>query len=287
MNLYTKADFHTYYHVMPFYDGNEKNIIAVYESSFRFQSYIAQAYQKIKDQDFTHFFIVADDLLINPALTESNLLEKLGLEDDECFITNFYELHLQKEVSYPLLYTIEKPGVEIKGIIPDYKEATILFNNHGLKTSKININVMLRFMMMSLYSIVCNVFKFSKMKYWIIKFLKEVLFLLKGRRLKYPLVWGYSDVLIVTKDVMSKFCTYCGAFAATGLFVEHAIPTSLVLSAPKIILDNQTKLQGLILGRGKTKQIFDEQYEFSLDKLTNEFPEKTFYIHPIKLSEWK
>ena len=71
-----KGKFSHIYHIMPFYNGNEKNIISVYESSFRFQSYISQAYQKIKEMDFTHYFIVADDMLLNPDLTESNLFKK-------------------------------------------------------------------------------------------------------------------------------------------------------------------------------------------------------------------
>jgi hypothetical protein len=237
--------------------------------------------------DFTHFFIVADDMLLNPELTEINLFEKLGLAEDENFITDFRELHLQKAEVYPLLYNIEKPGVEIKKILPDYNEAVMLFNNHRLRTSKIKISIMIKFMFMSLFLTASNIFNLKEMKYWTIKFLKEILFLFKGRKLKYPLIWGYSDVLILTKDVMPKFCTYCGAFAASGLFVEFAIPTSLVLSAPKIVLQNQTKLKGLILGRDRTKQIFDQKYDFNLNKLRNSFPDNTFFIHPIKLSEWK
>ncbi|MBR2165594.1 MAG: hypothetical protein IJ915_03500 [Paludibacteraceae bacterium] len=71
-NLY-KGKFSHIYHIMPFYDGNIENVIPVYESSYRFQSYITQAFQHLKDKGFTHYFIVADDMLLNPQINETNL----------------------------------------------------------------------------------------------------------------------------------------------------------------------------------------------------------------------
>ena len=60
-------------HLVPFYDGDQANVIAVYDSSHYFQNYIAQAYTHLKDKGFTHFFIVADDMILNPLVDENNL----------------------------------------------------------------------------------------------------------------------------------------------------------------------------------------------------------------------
>lgn len=278
-----REKFRYIFHIVPFYDGEKKNVIPVYESSFRFQSYISQAYQHTKNHGFTHFFIIADDMILNPKLAESNLLEEVGIDENTCFITNFKELHVLKNNVYPLFYKIEKKGVEVKNILPSYSEAKQKFEYHGLDTSRIKSSLILRFMCNSLY----NVITLKEFKRHSIMFLKEMLFLFSDRRLKYPLVWGYSDILIITKDVMAKFCTYCGAFAATDLFVEFAIPTSLILSTSNVKLEKDTKMKGLILGRGEEKKQFDKEYAFSLEKLMGKYPENVFYIHPIKHSEWK
>ena len=63
------------YHIVPFYDGQKENVIPVYESSFYFEGYIAQCFQHLKDKGFTHYFFVADDLMLNPLITEQNLFE--------------------------------------------------------------------------------------------------------------------------------------------------------------------------------------------------------------------
>lgn len=77
-NIY-KNRFSNIYHIVPFYDGLAQNVISVYDSSFQFQGYIAQAYQHIKDKGFTHVFVVADDMVINPCITETNLHSITGL----------------------------------------------------------------------------------------------------------------------------------------------------------------------------------------------------------------
>lgn len=39
-----EGKFSHIFHLMPFYDGDHPNVFPVYESSYYFQSYIAQAY---------------------------------------------------------------------------------------------------------------------------------------------------------------------------------------------------------------------------------------------------
>ncbi len=101
----------------------------------------------------------------------------------------------------------------------------------------------------------------------------------------YSIVGSYSDVFFVSSDSIRQFCHYCGVFAATRLFVEVAIPTSLVLSAQEIVTENDLKLNGKALW---TKEQFREldKYEQSLQKLFEEFPPNYLYLHPVKLSKW-
>lgn len=103
--------------------------------------------------------------------------------------------------------------------------------------------------------------------------------------LSYPIVGSYSDVFVVSSESIKLFCHYCGVFAATKLFVEVALPTSLVLSAKEIVTENNLKFQGKALW---TKEQYKEldKYDSSLKKLLGEFPSNYLYLHPIKLSKW-
>ncbi|MDR3268850.1 MAG: hypothetical protein LBT83_07275 [Tannerella sp.] len=297
-----QGKFSHIFHLMPFYEGERQNVIPVYESSYQFQSYIAQALKFLKLNNingggqYSHYFIVADDMLLNPSITEWNLFDKLGLSDDSCFITNIREQHLQKFEVFPLLYSIEKQGVEVKNILPRYNEAVRKFEYYGLETSRVKPRLLLRLIMTSIFFAIRGLFNINEMAYWTRKLAIQIIFAFGNRKLKYPLVGGWSDILIITDEVMPKFCTYCGAFAATNLFVEFAIPTALVLSSNKITLGKQLRLKGLFLkrrekeisvGRAEIKEVFDSKYNYCIKELLNDFPQDTLFIHPIKLSEWK
>ena len=97
---------------------------------------------------------------------------------------------------------------------------------------------------------------------------------------------SYSDIFVISSNTIKQFSHYCGVFASTRLFVEVAVPTSLVLSADEIVTENDLKLQGEALWTKEQYEILDK-YEGNLESLLNDFPEKLLYLHPIKLSQWK
>ena len=103
--------------------------------------------------------------------------------------------------------------------------------------------------------------------------------------LSYPIVGSYSDIFVVNSKSIKLFCHYCGVFAALKLFVEIALPTSLVLSANEIVEEKDLKLQGKALWTKKQHQELDK-YENSLKQLLVKFPSNYLYLHPIKLSKW-
>jgi len=273
-NIY-KDRFSYVYHLVPFYDGVQKNVIPVYESSYYFQSYIAQAYTHINKEGFTHFFIVADDMIINPSLNEGNLHEKLGLQQDECYLPRTIILqekynfkgkrwwgYTQKAVGY----SIEQRGVEVKSILPSVHEAQKILEQFGIPFCDIPIT-----------TITPKTKVGMKLAWDCIK---------KKCKLYYPLVGGYVDTFIVTADVMPKFCQYCGAFSATKLFVEIAIPTALFLSATKIKMDKDVKLHEGDLWNDDQIALC-KKYGYDLDKLLESYPQNVLFIHPVKLSKWK
>ena len=71
---------------MPFYGGERADVIGVFESSYQFQGFFAQGFDKFYGVDFTHYVFAADDLFLNPWLNERNILYELGLDAQSGYI---------------------------------------------------------------------------------------------------------------------------------------------------------------------------------------------------------
>lgn len=257
------------YHIMPFYDGNEPDVIPVFDSSYCFSGYIAQAYTHLRKDGFTHFLCVADDMILNPSINESSIWEVLGIDYQDCYIDEIVCFQhggkrWWRRILDALDYTPNQLGVELNNILPSKEEAQRRFDSHNLPYGPIPRKELLR-----------NPRKkaFFKM-------------LTRNRELKYPLVRAYSDILLVPAKIMPKFANYCGAFSATRLFVEMAIPTALVLSSDNIKVGKDIKLNPGAMWIEDDFRIL-EPYGRSLSKLLTDFPSDKLYLHPIKLSQWK
>lgn len=258
------------YHIMPFYDGNEPDVIPVYDSSYCFSGYIAQAYSQLRGRGFTHFFTVADDMILNPSIDEHSIWKELGIDYTDCYIDELvcFQRHGKKRwwrrILDALDYTPNQLGVELKGILPDKEEAQRRFDKHKLPYSSIPRKELLR----------------NPRKKDFIKMLT------RSRELKYPLVRAYSDILLLPAEVMPKFANYCGAFSATRLFVELAVPTAMVLAADVIKTADDVRLKPGAMWTDEDMKIL-APYDHSLQKLLNNYPSDKLYLHPIKLSQWK
>lgn len=262
-----KGRFQHIFHIMPFYDGNLKNVISVYENSYYFSGYIAQAWLHLRNRGFTHIFVVADDMVLNPVVNETNLFDKLGITENDCFMHEFLILQERKKYWRHILNALDwnpvLKGIEVMSLLPSLEEWRKRFDTHNLPYNKIPLK-----------RLMAN----PRKKDWL-------KMLIQKRDLKYPLVAGYSDIFIITADVMDKFAQYCGIFAATRLFVEIAIPTAMVLSSDHIKIDKDVKLKGGAMWEDDDFNIL-KPYNNKLANLMNEFPQDKFYLHPIKLSKW-
>lgn len=277
-----QGKFSHIYHLMPFYDGDKENVIPVYASSYYFQSYIAQAYQHLKKDGYTHYFAVADDMIINPAITEMNLFSFTGIHEDQCFITNLRNVLNKKDFWNYMFeayqYNPFPKGIEIRNILPPYNVAKETLEKQGFTLGDTNA-----------FTMVKSVFFFAKRKRLRIMW-KAIKAVFKSKKIKYPLIAGWSDIVLITDSVMPQFCTYCGAFGATNLFVEMGLPTALALCTDQITTGNQLSLNyiRLIYQLPKNEQqSFYDKYNYNLSKLIEEYPKDYFFIHPIKLSQWK
>jgi len=71
--------FSNCYHLIPFYDGDHPNAVPIYESSYTYQGYFAQSYKYMNNEEFSHYMFIADNLILNSRLNESNIVEELAL----------------------------------------------------------------------------------------------------------------------------------------------------------------------------------------------------------------
>ena len=270
--------FSNIYHIMPFYDGDIENVIPVYDSSFQFQGYISQAFQHLKNKGFSHFVCVADDMVINPRLNEQNFFQLSGIDEDACFVHELRDLRDVRRrwfhIGNAIRFSIFNRGLEIDAILPTREEALNAFQKHNIPTRLVP-----EWPYQSLRRRVREtLLKYRKILYY--RILQRLYF-------SYPLVGGYSDMIVVPNTVMPKFCQYCGAFSAARLFVEIAIPTSMILCSEKVQTIQEIRMKdSLILPRNKDRD-FLPKFNHSYDQLVSAFPEDMLYIHPIKLSQWK
>jgi hypothetical protein len=284
------------YHLVPFYSGDKSNVIPVYENSYYFQGYIAQGLKSYFDENYVHYMFIADDLLLHPDINEANYKEFFKLGDNTCFVPDFEEFHTKKKW-WPRMheaynYLIKQPGVEVEKMLPDKETAIAKFKEYGLEYKPVQFGKLWNFKQL-----------WRRVRYLpesdlrdepgaiIVLYLKYLLRLLctlltnKKYYLPYPMVGSYSDLLIVSADVIKPFCQYCGVFAATRLFVEIALPTAVVLSTSDIVTEKELDFHAVLLWNEKDFKRLD-RYNFQLKNLLQDFPEKTLYIHPIKLSKW-
>ena len=110
------------------------------------------------------------------------------------------------------------------------------------------------------------------------------------KEIDYPLYCGYSDFFIISKDKIRDFSRLCGIFAAMNIFVEIAVPTSLVLSIKHdmMVQDKDINLEA------KTMWIqlpevaqFEKDCDYTISKMAELWPDNYAYLHPLKLSKWR
>jgi len=278
-----KGRFSNIYHLIPFYNGDKSNVIPVYENSYYFQGYVAQAFNSFYKPEYTHYFFVADDMVINPILNENNYYTHLKLSAQTCFLPNYKSFHdsafwVRTKEAYA--YSMNLKGLEVQGQLPEYAEALRKFHEKGLEIEPLKYSQIWG-PISSPRNLGRTLFKDREWGRLLSSSILKVKY-----DLPYPLVGGYSDIFVLSSDMIKDFCHYCGITATTKLFVEIAIPTIMVLTAKEIVTEKELALQGMSLWTEKDYEVL-EPFDNDLNKLMCNFPQNFMYLHPIKLSKWK
>ena len=283
----------------------KKNVIPVYESSFRFQGYMAQGFKHYFKEEYEHYLFAADDLLLHPGINENNYKEAFGLDEGRSFIPEIFALHnltnndtlrfIPSEIregktikwywwrlKQLIHYRHQNEGIETANEMPPAAEAQKQLRKHGFEVQPLKAEDAFG------SSLSYSDKKTTKDK---LRFVYKRLLHRNGFTLAYPVVGSYSDIVIVAKPSIKKFVHYCGVFAANGLFVEFAVPTALLLASNNVMTEPTLGKRGLIYW-AYTKEESEayaaalKPYNSNIASLLTHFPKDTLYIHPIKLSKW-
>lgn len=275
-----QSRFSDIYHIVPFYDGTKENVIPVYECSFRFEGYVAQALKYINNS-YEHYFFVADDAILNPAINEKDYREWFGLTDYSAFITFTKSLRqmkgwgINRRFMDPFPKFEKYQGTLWKDEIMSAEEAFSIAKRQGYDREEFTMDV----------SMVWNARK--KLREYprlILMFLRT---LILGRKYcPYPIWGGYSDVFIIPGKDVEKVTHMLGVFAAMDLFVEEAIPTALHLICDELIEEKDLEAKSKTLWGNAVREEVEEKYERNYHRLMDEWEADCLFIHPIKLSRW-
>lgn len=279
LNAYYKDKFTHIFHVLPFYTSDDPQVITVYENSHQFSGYVAQAFQHFYDRQYSHYVFIGDDLLLNPALNEQNITERLHLDENTSYIKNIFAFHTLKKLWYAprsLYRFVASKGVNYAAEIPGREEAFEAAKKHNIEIEPLNNNYF------------TGLFR-SKgillLKDWVftLGYLAHKRFR-NVRELPYPLVGSYADFFVVSQNSIENFSKYCGVFAAMNLFAEVAIPTALMLAADRIKMES-AHLKGKEVWIQEDLNHFLTENNKSVRLLFKNHPE-FLYFHPAKLSVW-
>lgn len=277
LKKYYKDRFSNIRFLMPFYLGNAGDVIGVFESSYQFQGYFAQAFNRFYDVKYTHYVIIGDDLLLNPTINEDNICEVFKA-NKKAYIHSLSKLSDMSEWNYARFHSaymaFKDSGVNYQQEIPTIEQAEKKAKKWGLANFEIK-----------------HVKKFNHTGNIKSKIKASLLNSFTKMDIKYPLVAGYSDIIIIHKDSIKEFCRLSGVFAAMNLFVEIAIPTAMMLSCDNISMAKDLSLKAEPMWEPKRYMQIVNDLEVrcnkELDNIIHFFPQDYLYIHPIKMSRWK
>ena len=113
--------------LMPFYDGTDPNVIPVYESSFQFEGYLIQAYEKLMEIDAENYIFIGDDVCLRPELSGDNIEQFLNFCGKKVFIATLFKINRPYQFAWLSSRDSSIPffqrGTRWKSSVPDYAEA--------------------------------------------------------------------------------------------------------------------------------------------------------------------
>lgn len=275
--------FEDIFYLVPFYDGQHKNVIPVYESSYQFQGYVAQGMRDFYDEKFTQYLFIGDDLILNPAICQDNIAEYLEIGKDSSYLSEFAPLSELKGWNYKVRhFNAYRAFEEYNGC--NYKKEIMSREDAFQKVEKMNCHR--NDFILKREQLFNGAMTRHEEREFCLQHPRHVMKLRKGIDMPYPFFGGYSDLFLLHKKDIVKTAKMFGVFASMRLFAEIAIPTAMVLNCEQLQKD-VGRCRGMVLWEEEEKKQLEERYSRSLTGLLERWPEECSYIHPVKLSIWR
>jgi hypothetical protein len=273
-----KRRFSNVMFVLPFYQSKDPDVYTAYEASYFFQNHINQAFHNFDTDAYDHYVFIGDDLVLNPALNENNIIGELKIGRDEGYmkeIMPFDKVHHLWADKFNITTVFSNPGFDYTGQLPNLAEQLQVMQRYRVGFKK-----------QTLKNLLSRKAKFSVLQLARYKNLPVSVYrLLKGYRPPIPLVTSYADFFVVPRSAMKQFTHICGVYGALNLWVEAAIPTALLLSCDKVLTEGSSSAWYGTEIWGKKNKIQFEANIKTYNDLKGRFKASELYIHPVKLSK--
>ena len=269
--------FTTLRFLIPFIEwSHDSDIIPIIETSVHFQGYFTQAFKHLPD-DSDYYIFCADDLIINPAPNENNIIDSLNCRDAG-YIKYLNPISEHSFAWHKFDECVKFPPddcvVPYTSLLPSYNEIISAFTRHNIRHRRLGLH---NFLGVHNKGITCE-----RIKAGLSYLFRNGL----NRYISFPLVEGFSDLIVIPGHAWRKFAYFCGIFAALNLWVDTAIATAMVLSHDVIRTENDHQFKGIEVW-GHNQQLPEKKHDLNLENLLSQFPYDQLHIHPIKLSRWK
>ena len=300
LDHYYSGKFNKIWHLSPFSKSTLEHVIPVYDGSFTFQNFIANAWHHIKHSDADYFVFVSDDLILDPAVNQTNIDHHFSLGADGAFISVLHDLSRGeygrglKEVKR--MQKQSHLGLEYERHLPSVQEATKLISRHvtidTLKLSKYpSYNAKMAKPYLENFR---KNWKNTKANIWHQR--ERWRHHLNPAFMPYPVIGGNADIFIMPRSRMPEFIHLCGVFSAMRVFVELAVPTAMAMTCEKISTEENTARTGInyvkvwqqqeIKFARMVLQKVEQDCDLKLNNLASNWPHDYLYLHPLKLSKW-
>jgi len=268
--------FSTIRYLSPFSRNQDPEIIQICETSIHFQGYFAQSFRHLP-KNCDYYVFCGDDLILNPCLNESNLIDCLNCNESSYikYLNPIWEhsfaWHKFEECNR---FTENEYTIPYQNLLPSRNELLKIYECHGLYYRNLGFH---NFKGVKEKKVTTNRIK-SGVSYFLRNGIKHFI--------NYPLVEGYSDFIVVPQRHLELFCHYCGIFAAMNLWVDSAIATALILTGSEVTTEKHSYYSGTEYWNGDELYKRLKPINNKLDKIADIFKENELYIHPIKLSSY-
>lgn len=306
LEAYYSPRFSSRHYLMPFARDNHRNVIGVVENGWCFSGHIAQGAPHFRANDVTHYVFLGDDLILNPLLDESNLVDALQLKVGAAYIKSLAsadEVRFRWPWSIYASKSLTTAKFDYKKELPTISEATQKLRDVGITFVSPYPRRLQDWKWLTIP------FPHRKLRqlHWNLKFIPPYVSFLGqyinsfGNPSQFPLVAGYSDFIVVPAENIDLFAHYCGVFAAMNMFAEVAVPTALALSCSSVQTElaigdhfgdpgarrtSTSKFRGVEFWE-EGIEAFCKMHGSSWSHLMENYPEDVLYYHPVKLSVWK